>query len=425
MPPLLPCLSPHLPTATLCRRHAASRGALVLLLASCSHLLACGGVDAETVIGSPSPAPEVQSTSIELTGGAHSLQRHNFEIFVATTGAIKQLNDSVLVDVNVISIDGSATTTGTIRAATTLSDGSVFYVADNGFFYGDGERLLPSPLSATIHASGIHALAAAAGSNGGDRLWLGSVGALFRLDGQALEKWDLPSSKTVSAIGESSHALLVAQDDELYELALDGSSTTSVKLDCGRISQIIRHSDGQFYLATEKGLVIRSSDGQYTRYTLTDDESGTPVNALASDPLAGLYLRTSSSIVRMVDAQFGGVANTSSSTTAQLAIDFFGDAWISTDQGMAGYFVAPDLSFEQDGIKSVLQICNNCHSQDNHESADAPYIPFDDHAVASTYAGRIEARLSDAANPMPPSPYTFSNDEYQRVMRWVATGSKP
>jgi hypothetical protein len=158
---------------------------------------------------------------------------------------------------------------------------------------------------------------------------------------------------------------------------------------------------------------------------MSESEDGIPVTALSSDPLAGLYLRTEQSVVRAVGETFIGVAQVPLSTEGRLAIDFHGDAWVTTSDGIAGYFVAPDLSFEQDGVKVALSVCGNCHSEQSHESAGAPFIPFDDHSVASSYAGRIEARLSDASNPMPPAPYTFSTDDYQRVLRWISTGSNP
>ena len=153
--------SSFLPTPPNARQDAVATHrrylATALLLAAGSQLVACGGPDAEVVLGSPTPAPEVLSLTIELNGPAQSLERHDFELLVATEGGIKQLNDSALIDLDILSIDGSASTTGAIRAATTLSDGSVFYVAENGLFYGEGERILPSPLNASITASDVHA----------------------------------------------------------------------------------------------------------------------------------------------------------------------------------------------------------------------------------------------------------------------------
>ena len=383
------------------------------------------GSDAETILGSPSAAPEANVTSIDVASEVQSIDRNNLQLFVGTAEAIKQLNDSSLVDIDVLSIDGSSPTAGAIRATTTLSDGSAFYVAENGFFYGDGTRLAPSPLGATVQANTIHAASASTTPDGEDRLWLGATGVLYRLEGEALETWKLGSNEPVTAVGETSDVVLVAQGEQLEELALDGSSSRSVHLDSGTIHQILRHTDGATYLATDGGLVVRTTNGAYLRYSMSESEDGIPVTALSSDPLAGLYLRTEQSVVRAVGETFIGVAQVPLSTEGRLAIDFHGDAWVTTSDGIAGYFVAPDLSFEQDGVKVALSVCGNCHSEQSHESAGAPFIPFDDHGVASSYAGRIEARLSDASNPMPPAPYTFSTDDYQRVLRWISTGSNP
>jgi len=409
-----------------------------ILLATLGIVAACAdplGVD-DVITGKPVMPDELrQPTFIDVGAPISAMASHDFEVFVGISSVVERVGDTTLEAVDVVVGDSGPFTTGVVQAMTRRADGSVLIVGDNGLFYGKGQRLEYSDASVALAGLTVRSLDAV-GPIDSERIWVGATQGLYQLESGTLERWTVGDGGAVTAVREVGAKVLVARGASLYEVDRSGQDEEPVELNSGTIHDIIRGASGSAYLATDRGLVVRASDGRYTRYTLSGDDRGVPVSSISFDSLTGVYALVPDGVVRVPSpgAAAEGVAPIVSGAT--LTVDFFGDAWGADDATLTGALVVPALSYFDDGVQDLMVArCSGCHGETDRPLG-APYIPFErapDEVDPSdvpyfeqltSFRDLIQARINDAADPMPPAPgQALEADDYQLIMRWIATGT--
>lgn len=389
---------------------------------------ACGGDQApttppvdrfgelHTVEGAPSLPSDagVETTHLTANGDVAAIGAAGTTLIVGTNTGTDQLIDDALIELEVWSDDPNApTTTGAVQLVT-RDDATLVVLAAEGLFHSFGDKLIPSPAAAEILA--LEPLAMHAD---GDVLWLCTPSGLARLQDDELS-WltvDGEDGPPAAVHHAATDLLYVAYGDRLYEI--DGDTAYAVPFELGAVHAIGAGSDDAIYAATARGLFERSVDGQWTRYTLTDDDAGAPAMGLSFYPKDGTFVAVPGGIA--LAAPDTGVTGVVATTAPSMIADDLGQLWLGEGSDVTGLPVGTPIGFEEDVAPILTSYCSGCHDDG---TANAPIQDFADYDNVVVFAQTILSRIR--AGQMPPAGSDpLPGDALDLINRWYLSGQNP
>ena len=390
-------------------------------------LAACGGDEApappvdrfgdlRTVAGAPSLPndPGVEPTSLLAPGNVTAIGAAGTTLIVGTDTSTSQLIDGKLVELEVWSDDPDIpSTTGSVRLVT-RDDATLVVLAEEGLFHSFGDKLVPSPASADVLALDPMAMHA-----DGDLLWLCTPDGLARLEDGELSWLTIEGESGLpAAVHHAATGLLyVAFDDRLYEIESDRAY--AVPFELGAIHAIGAGRGDAVYVASDRGLFERNVEGEWTRYTLTEDDAGAPATALSFYPKDGTFVAVPGGIT--LANPDDGITGVATSDASHMIADDLGRIWLGGGTDVTGLPVGTPIGFEDDVAPILTSYCASCHDEgiDN-----APVQDFADYDNVVLLAQTVVSRIRDGQMP-PAGSDPLPGDAVDLINRWYLSGQNP
>jgi hypothetical protein len=341
------------------------------------------------------------------------------QLVIGTSSGAYLLGVSSVLTLPVYSVAGEPTETGTISAMASRLSGTLV-AAENGIFHTYKSQLLVSPLSESLAGRQVQSMAVTT-SGGNEIVWVAVGDALIAVNDTLFDEVVIAEeSGAPSVIGAVGDVLVAAFETRLYEIHTGDWSYVVVD-ELPAPVRAMNAQAGVMAIATDAGLVTRRPGGVYTRFTLSDDTTGTAVISAAVDLTGRALGLTAVGLVRAAEGTLEGVALFDEANEAtQMALDSYGNAWVGDGKTLVGWKIGNPVSFET-AVKPILEgTCNTCHT----DGVTAPYHDFGDYGTAQSLANDIVQRVS--TGQMPPAPVPPLGDEdYQILISWYATGLNP
>ncbi|MEQ9317995.1 MAG: hypothetical protein RIF41_02510, partial [Polyangiaceae bacterium] len=211
--------------------------------------------------------------------------------------------------------------------------------------------------------------------------------------------------------------LYVAFGDRLYEIEDD--SAYAVPFELGAVHAISAGSADAIYVASDRGLFERAVDGQWTRYTLTDDDAGAPATALSFYPKDGAFVSVPGGVA--LATPDAGVTGVVSSAFPQMIADDVGQLWLAGGSDVTGLAVGTPIGFEDDVAPILTTYCSSCHADGTENAPLQDFADYDNVVVlAQTVVSRIQAGQMPPAGSDP-----LPGDAVDLINRWYLSGQNP
>jgi cytochrome c5 len=294
----------------------------------------------------------------------------------------------------------------------------ILALTDKGLFHDAPGALVLSPLQANLAALGVKTLDVS-----GETLWLAASKGAYRVRGGQLERLVVPGVEgepdMVVGLRDDAAIVVAGGRARLVEIA------TGVVSDLGETGRSFgsdRADDGTAYLATEQGLYACKSDLTCVRRTFAPADAPPAAVRAVSAAFGTVAVVVGDKLVEVDDASSRTLARAPAEAHA-LVIDASGEAWIA-GAAVSRFTVGTPATFAHD-VKPFFEThCTKCHTSGAN---GAPKIDFTDYNRVVPMAGLVVKRLrADGAPPMPPaSSERLVPADYEAVVRWAATGTKP
>ena len=398
------------------RSQHASLAALVLCMSS-----GCTSSDSiPRISGAPSLPSDVSSLRYESDYTLSGLTTIGDGMIVASDEAALWLNDSSLSPLLVRADTGEAAATGAVHSVTARAY-DVLISSDQGLYETYDEQLLRSPLNEDLSEPSFRTLHST-GQGSQEQLWAATANRVYRIADGSLTQWTLDSLQgEIVSIGFTGSIALIATSEALYELDPTLADLTPIEADLGTVYGLSVGNDGEAYVASDAGLVSRTSDGEYRIYTLSDDEHAEPVTAVHVDTSVGVIAATNSGLITLDEqnsSPVGLAAFEGSQQVSALNADDDGYAWLTHGQSLQGWLVGTATSFHQDVSPMLEAQCTRCHD----EGGTGPTFDLRDYDIVQARASDIMTRLD--AQQMPPDE-SLDNSDYEIFRRWYRSGQNP
>ncbi len=324
---------------------------------------------------------------------------------------------------------GDPERTGAIHGFARRAHGGVLAAAEAGLFHDLDGALYLSPLSAVL--PGPVKQVSSHGEGTSEELWLlptrGAPGEVWVVNSMGLRVLRL----SVEASPDAAVALgngkgLLSAGGALYEVDVAARSAELLRDDFGTVHAVDRSAAGFLFFGTDRGLVVRTPEGKWTRHTLVDSAfesiAPPPVRAVFAGIGAQVFLSTDERVLQLGGNGLIELAERTGPSPG-VARDAAGDTWITDEGAAVRLLTGAEVGFAQHVKPFFSAHCTACHTDGN----GAPIIDLEDYEVAKQQSDRIVIRLEAAGvSPMPPqSVEILTRQQYAVVLRWVAGGMKP
>lgn len=372
------------------------------------------------ISGAPSLPSDVSSVRYESDYTLSELTTIGDGMVVASNEAALWLNDNSLSPLMVRADTDEPAATGAVHSITARNE-DVLISSDAGLYETYDDQLLRSPLNENLDEPSFRALHST-GQGAQEQLWAAAANRVYRIADGSLTQWtlDLRQGEIVS-IGFTGTIALVATSEALYELDPTRADLTPVEAELGTVYGLSIGSDGGAYVASDAGLVYRTSDGEYLIYTLSDNEHAEPVTAVHVDTSVGVIAATNHGLITLAgqdSSPLGLAAFQGPQQVTALNADDDGYAWLTHGKNLQGWLVGTATSFQQDVAPMLEATCTRCHD----EGGTAPTFDLRDYDIVQARASNIMTRLD--AQQMPPDE-ALDNGDYELFRRWYRSGQNP
>jgi hypothetical protein len=398
-------------------------------------LLACGGnaspskagstlrvVSAPPGLGTPlarhSVAVEAMPRSLGLMGGAMVAGTASGLFAAAAPGA------DATAHVMVASTDG-ATDTGSISALAQRDNGELLVASDQGLFVGSDAGLVSSPLTQSLPKLTFSSVSAS-GADTNEELWLLSSQGLLHVAAQQVSQVSFGGAGTPAlvAAGSAGEALVVS-GGSLWDVTLAANDATELATGLGTAYGAARDTSGTVWVASDAGLISRSSAGALSRFTFASAGAAPARVCGVFASSSGVFAATSTAVLQ-VTGDTAQVVGTVSQTAGAcpIAVDSQGNIYVGDGSGL-GRFPggALPVSFAAQIKPFLVQHCQPCHA---NGTEGAPMRAYDQYDTARQYGSRIAVRVQDPQSPMPPSnAEVLKPSDIALIVRWTQEGYAP
>lgn len=379
------------------------------------------------VPGAPAPLAQAPAeAAFDTVGYVTSVSAAGSLIGVGTTVRAFALGDGALTPMDVYGDDPEVPAeTGPVRAVARRTDG-LFVAASGGLFYTEGQKLLWSPANEALVDLDVRALLVA-GSGPFERLVIVAADGVYEAAGGQLSLVDIPSEPGApTAVALDGDRLFAAYGPRLYQIDAARTKAALAGLDVGEIHALAIGAGDALFAATDGGVVVRSAEGKYSQYTLSDGDEPAAAYDLALDPQQGMYAVTSAGVVLFAEgADPAIVAEIEGADSPELpaaAVDGGGTLWLGEGDRLRGLALGQPLSFAEDVAPVLVEHCASCHESGTQGAPVIDYSSYDQTvAKAQVMIEKMSAGLmppADAPKKMPP-------DKYELVLRWYSSGQNP
>jgi hypothetical protein len=338
---------------------------------------------------------------------------------IGTESGVFQLGTNDVTPLSVYAAAGEPVDTGAISAIASRSDG-VLVAAENGVFHSYESKLLLSPISAALAGQNVVAMAVS-GAGDDELVWVATDSRLLAVSADLYDEIViLEESGAPTVLGAAAGVVVAVYDNRVYEI--DVASWTYAPLPAlpGSVHSVASRA-GVLAFATAAGVLVRDPSGSYTRFSLADNEESVWVEDVAVDGNGRALGLIEAGLIGAASGAVEGLGpHQKGASTRLLTSDGYGNAWIAADEKLTGLLVGDPVSFAE-SVQSILQTnCNSCHTS----GTSAPYQDLGSYATAKALAADIVQRVS--TGQMPPKPIApLSDDDYQTLISWYATGLNP
>jgi hypothetical protein len=390
----------------------------------------------EIVPGAPAPpadAPETQHSTVE--GYASAVGANASLVAIGTTTGVYEATPQGLTKLSVVGDEPDLPMeTGAVRAIAPYAEG-LLIAADNALFFTSGGVVQLSMGSEALHPLGISAITvrvADEDEDGDDDIHLTLLGAegVYELSGTALTEWTITGETGApTAAFSQKDRLYVAYGDRAYEVDKPNETAYPLVFDIGSVSAIACDSlacdEGSLlYLATDRGLVERGSDGGYSLFTLAaEGDPPVPAEAFAFDaPRQRLYAVAGDWVLRVRAGEIPEAVAIleKGAFPRRVAFDKQGDMWALDGTGVTSFALGTPLSFATDIQPIMGEYCAVCHAE---AKKGAPKIDFESYGPMVEHAAKVIERIADGSMP-PPGYQKMPKEKFQLLQDW-AVGKAP
>lgn len=367
--------------------------------------------------GAPAVAPLAAGQPVALTAAPTTLASIGGVVVIGTTEGVYRttLTGAAADPVRVIAEAGQAMTLGHVTAIAPRGTDGLLVAAQNGLFHDMESALVVSPFTPLLEGERVDGLDIT-GRGADEALWVTTARGAFVRRSAGATTLSLSSAPVKRAIGiDGSRALLFA--DGLYEIDVDAGTVRRLGDDPGDVRGVAR-DDGNLYVATRGGLLVRRADGEVALHTLASEgEAPRAIQAVAAG--VGLVALVVGEDVVVRDAGGSRVVGRAELDANAIAIDANEDLWVASPRGLSRYATGKPVSFEQDVKPFMSQRCMPCHAA----GGGAPTRAFDTFDVAQSFAPEIVRRLRADGRPVMPPSGGLTATDYRAVVRWALTGT--
>ena len=390
---------------------------LVVLLSACSSSSALPRID-----GAPSPATAVTVHTV-LEGTDVSAIGVGDGAFVAGVGdhlvRSKLLGDDAISNVALRSTAGEPTTVGTTSLITARGLDGWLAVSDHGLFAGAGDGVAVSPFTTFVGQHHVRALDVA-GDAANETLWIVADDGAWVRRGTQVVPIAVGGSKIDAIAAIDDHRALVLSAGALSEIDVASGVANTVLDEAPAIAESSRGADGSLWLATDRGLVVRSPSGELTvRTFVASSDAPRAVRSVAAG-IDRVVALVGPDVVTIVDGA-AQVLVSDRAAASRVAVDGNGDVWVSSPKKIERVALGKPSSFAVDVAPFMKKHCQSCHAGG---AGGAPVRAFDDYDTARAAASEISVRLRAAGRPVMPPPQTerLAPADVRVVLRWIAGG---
>lgn len=391
----------------------------------------------EEVAASPRPAPDGGAPIAHELGAAASLVAAGPDYVIVHTanGPVRLSDGSGPESMNLVDASGSEVVTaltamvprvpapqapGAIPTPVTgvLALGPQGLLMDFAGYFESAGIDLPSP----EQASALDDL----GSGDAETIWVGVRGGLRQITKASSTNYSLSGESTAPAavLQLDATSAWAAFGGKLYDLTLKQAQAAPLPYDFGQIHALARAGD-LAYVAASSGLYAGDAHNHFKHWL-----AGQNVTGLAYDAINGLYLATDSALLLLAPDGSLLVEGALPSGSHAVAIDGFGDVWVSAGTTVQQFHVGKPVGYLNDVKPFFAANCYSCHVQQGPGTpAGTPKLPLDDYNGTRGLADEIVRRIQGQGGVMPPPPPTgvgqLPTSEYGVVIRWYRSGELP
>ena len=295
-----------------------------------------------------------------------------------------------------------------------------------GLFHSQDGALLPSPLGASFGDSALTGVDVL-GDAGAEEAWLVVDGQAHWVKADEAVPFGVPEAEGApdALVGVAPGVALYAGGGSVWQVDVSAGTYQLVAGDLGATASFDRAEDGTALLATDGGLLARSSDGAFSLRTFAP--AGAP--ALSVHSVASAYGAT----VAVVDGALVAIDETGARRLGDaadgvprgVAVDASGDTWTAEGPALRRFATGVPVSFAADVAPFFVAHCDKCHAAGAEEAV--PDVDFADYELVVSIAEDIVERLQRSGpGVMPPaSSEVLGADDYALVLRWADGGRAP
>ena len=313
----------------------------------------------------------------------------------------------------IITDDDQPVTVGEIFAIAKRSHGAFVASTEGLFVWSDG-MLQTSPAGASLEGLSVRAMASR-DSEVGEELWLVSDHGLSVISDGTRTDFDVPMlAAPPQRVAASEDALLVASTTQLVAIALPSMEVSTFD-DLGVIHQLAG-AGPHLWALTDAGPVGRSSGAPWQQLDLGD---GSRSRSIVVDPTLGLFIITDKGVVTGDSAV---EVPWPEADASMAALDSLGRLVVANSTVTMTVVVdMAKISFAEDIAPIFETRCNTCHLAG---TPGVPFRDFTDYEQVVALEDPILERMGTGLMPPVGSP-ELSDDEFDAVVAWFATGAQP
>lgn len=389
----------------------------------------------EIVYGDPAPPGEPPASEAHaVTGYVSAVGASGALVVVGTTTSAYEASAQGVAELPIVGDEPDLPLqTGIVRAVAPYEDG-LLVAADAALFFTKGDVLQLSLGNDALHPLGITSMLARVADDDGDgadetHLTLLTDGGAHELSGTTLTKWTVEGegAAPVAALAQRDHVYLSfgGAGGKTYEIDKKTNLAYPLVFDIGTVSAIACDSlacdEGSLlYFGTDRGLVERGSDGNYTLYPLAPEGApAVPVETFALDAGRGrLYALAGDQVLRVRAGEVpeAVAASPQGDFPRRMAFDKLGDLWLGDGGEATSFALGTPLSFEADVRPIMHEYCAVCHEAG---TKGAPVRDFEDYATMVDLTDKVLMRVADGSMPPPGYP-KIPKDKFQLLQDWAA-----
>jgi hypothetical protein len=391
-----------------------------LILSGCSETDAPGNGGSGTLTvqsGAASFGETPESSDFETDSAITAMASSGGDVFVGTTDGIYKVSSTGLYAMDLYWETGEPSETGAVKAMAARADG-VLIAAENGIFHTYQWAVLASPLTGTLADLDIIALSLT-GSGENETVFVAAANGFYRVTNSSMDHITIgDESGGPTALAAAGNTVLVAYGAKVYEFNNGNNTYTEAPSGIGNVLSMA--TDGSAVaIATDGGLTTRDSKGSYVRYSLADSGSGEAVDAVALDNGGRSVGLIAAGLVSVAGASVSGLAGTAAPTASrQVAVDGWGNVWVSEGTTIVGWMVGTPVSFAE-SIETIFSTrCNYCHV----DGSGGPKHDFSNYDEVIALSDPILERVSIGQMP---ADAPLEDDQFKLIIQWYAGGQNP